>query len=227
MSAVADEVLCEGKFLRYVRRDGWEFVSRKGVTGIVGIIAVTDDGKLLLVEQYRPPVRKNVIEIPAGLAGDLAGSEHEKLAEAAKRELLEETGYQAQQMVEVAQGTSSAGLCDELITLFLARSLVRKSHAGEDGSEQITLHEVPMRDLHTWLGQRISEGTLVDLKVYAAWHFAKPRGRRTILRRKRRKVVGFRSFCDFPVAFSKATRNNSRPYGVVPTREKLCISTGW
>src|SRR5436190_21784999 len=92
---VADEVLYEGKFRRYVRRGGWEYVARRNVTGIVGIIAVTDDGKLVLVEQFRPPVGKNVIEIPAGLAGDVAGSEHEALAEAARRELLEETGYEA------------------------------------------------------------------------------------------------------------------------------------
>lgn len=172
MSDAGDEVLCEGKFLRCVRRDGWEFVTRKGISGIVGIIAITDEGKLLLVEQYRPPVRKRVIEIPAGLAGDVAGSEHENLADAARRELLEETGYEAREMIEVARGTSSAGLCDELIALFAARRLARKTRATGGGSERITLHEVPLHDLHAWLAAQTAGGKLVDLKVYAALHIA-------------------------------------------------------
>jgi ADP-ribose pyrophosphatase len=77
-----DEVLLDGKFLRYVRRGNWEFVQRKKVTGIVGIVAITAARKLLLVEQYRVPLKRNVIEIPAGLAGDVAGHETEPLENA-------------------------------------------------------------------------------------------------------------------------------------------------
>jgi ADP-ribose pyrophosphatase len=168
-----DQILYEGKFLRVVRRDKWEFVSRRNITGIVGIIAVTNDRKLLLVEQYRPPLARNVIEIPAGLAGDVAGSEHEALEAAAHRELLEETGYEAQHMHEVAQGATSAGLCDELITLFVAHNLTRKhENAHGDGSENITLHEIPLDEVQSWIAQRIAQGAQVDLKVYAALHFA-------------------------------------------------------
>jgi ADP-ribose pyrophosphatase len=168
-----DQILYDGKFLRVLRRGDWEFVSRRNVTGIVGIIAVTSDGKLLLVEQYRPPLAKNVIEIPAGLAGDVAGSEHEALEAAARRELLEETGYEAQHLHEVAQGASSAGLCDEMITLFVAHNLMRKhENARGDGSENITLHEIPLDQVQSWIAQRIAQGAQVDLKVYAALHFA-------------------------------------------------------
>jgi ADP-ribose pyrophosphatase len=170
--AEAEEVLYEGKYLRYVRRGNWEYVKRKNISGIVGIVAVTDEGKLLLVEQYRPPMGKNVIEIPAGLAGDVAGSEHEKLAEAAKRELLEETGYEAREMIEVVQGASSAGICDEVITLFVARGLMRKGAAQGDGSEEITLHEVPVKDVAAWVAERLKMGLAVDLKVYAGLYFA-------------------------------------------------------
>jgi len=168
-----DQIVYEGKYLRVLRRGTWEFVSRRNVTGIVGIIAVTNDNKLLLVEQYRPPLAKHVIEIPAGLAGDVAGSEHEALEAAARRELLEETGYEAQQMHEVAQGASSAGLCDELITLFVAQNLVRKIEGAHgDGSENITLHEIPLDEVQPWIAQRIAQGAQVDLKVYAALYFA-------------------------------------------------------
>src|SRR6476660_4648772 len=103
----------DGKYLQVLKRGKWEYVSRKKITGIVGIIPVTDDGKLILIEQFRMPVGKTVIELPAGLAGDVEGEENEPLVNAARRELLEETGYEAKEMIEVAAGTPSAGLCDE------------------------------------------------------------------------------------------------------------------
>ena len=173
----SEQVLYEGKFIRVVRRGNWEYVTRRKVTGIVGIIAVTDEGKLLLVEQYRPPIDKNVIEIPAGLAGDVAGSEHEALAAAAQRELLEETGYTAREMNEVGQGTSSAGICDEVTTLFVARGLERKERRDVhgDGSEKITLHEIVLNEAAAWVAQRVASGSQVDLKVYAALYFAQQR----------------------------------------------------
>ena len=99
---MASETLCDAKYLRLVRKDGWEFVQRKNVSGIVGIIAITNDHKLILVEQFRPPVGKNVIEIPAGLAGDSPTTKNEDLAVAAIRELEEETGYRASHMTELA-----------------------------------------------------------------------------------------------------------------------------
>src|SRR5438876_3565217 len=81
------QTIAEGKHIRLVRRGFWEFVTRKQVSGIVGIVAVTEDGKLLLVEQPRPALGKDVIELPAGLAGDAEGYAQEALADTAKREL--------------------------------------------------------------------------------------------------------------------------------------------
>ena len=89
------KVLYRGRHIELAARGKWEFARRPGVSGIVGIIAVTDDRKLVLVEQDRPPVGKRVIEIPAGLAGDVEAARAEELADAARRELLEETGYDA------------------------------------------------------------------------------------------------------------------------------------
>ena len=170
------ETLADGKFIRLVRQGKWEYAARKGVSGIVGIVATTDDGKLLLVEQFRPPVGRRVVELPAGLAGDVAGQEHEALAAAAARELMEETGYAARRLTEVAAGTASAGMVDEVITLFLATGLTKAGPGAGDGSEQITLHEVPLDGAVDWLRRRTDEGLLVDLKVYAGLYFARAGG---------------------------------------------------
>jgi ADP-ribose pyrophosphatase len=166
------KILYDGKHIRLASIGRWEFAERKKVTGIVGIIAVTDDGKLLLIEQYRAPVGKIVIEIPAGLAGDIEGQETEELATAARRELLEETGYEADEMIYLADGAASAGMVDEVITLFRATG-VRKTGAGEgDGGEQITTHAVPLGEVMAWLDAQKRAGKMVDLKVYGALYFA-------------------------------------------------------
>ena len=164
-------VVSEGKFLRFMKQGHWEYVSRRGVSGVVTIIAVTRDHKLLLVEQYRPPVEARVIELPAGLAGD-GKYRHETLESAARRELLEETGYEATTMAYVGGGCASAGLSDELISIFLATGLNKSGEGLGDGGEEITLHEVPVAELIPWLDAQAKKGLFIDLKVYAALHFA-------------------------------------------------------
>ncbi len=172
MTPPEPQLLASGRHLRLVERNGWEFVDRPGVTGVIGIVAVTDDRKLILVQQYRPPVGCDVIELPAGLAGDVAGSERESLADAAGRELLEETGYAAREMIYLTHGPPSAGLSSEVMTLLLATGLTRASAGGGEGSERITVHEVPLDAARDWLAQRLADGVLIDAKVYAALFFA-------------------------------------------------------
>ncbi len=166
-------VVAEGKFLRFVVRDGWEYVERKGSTGIVVIAAVTEDARLLLVEQHRPPVARQVIELPAGLVGDFPGSEEEGMEDAARRELLEETGYRAEALERVAEGPISTGVSDEVITLFLARRAVRVGPGGGDDSEEIVVHAVPLGEVESWLRAQEAGGTLVDVKVFAGLYFAR------------------------------------------------------
>jgi ADP-ribose pyrophosphatase len=172
MDTAPEQVVAQGKFVRLIKRGRWEYASRTKVTGIVGIIAVTGDGKLILVEQDRPAVQKRVIEIPAGLAGDEEGQETEELAAAAKRELLEETGYEAARMEYLCEGPPSAGISDEVITLFRATGLKRTGKAGGVGGEDITVHEVALAEVPAWLAKRAKEGLTVDLKVYAGLYFA-------------------------------------------------------
>ncbi|MFT5323528.1 MAG: ADP-ribose pyrophosphatase [Planctomycetaceae bacterium] len=160
--------LYEGQFLSLASQNGWEFATRVGSTGVVAIIACTDNDEVLLIEQFRPPVGKTVIEIPAGLAGDITGSESEAFETAARRELLEETGYSATNMRELQTGPSSAGLTDELITFFEATDLTKVDEGGGDDSESITVHKIPRANLRAWLDQQAASGKLIDPKIAAA-----------------------------------------------------------
>jgi ADP-ribose pyrophosphatase len=161
----------EGRFLRVMKRGHWEYVERFKITGIVAILPITDMQEIILVEQFRLPVNGRVIEIPAGLAGDIEGEENEALAEAAKRELLEETGYEAQEMEYLTDGPPSAGLSTEMVTFFRARGLKKTAAGGGDRSEDIQVHVVPLSDLASWIDGKRKEGCLVDYKVYAGLYF--------------------------------------------------------
>ncbi len=167
-----DQVLGDGKHSRLVSSNGWEYVERKNATGIVGIVAVTPEGQLLLVEQFRPPVGRHVIELPAGLAGDSDDTVGEHLAEAARRELEEETGYTASSMVQLSKGPPSAGLSSEVVTFYLARGLKRIGEGGGDGSESITTHFVPLDHADAFLRNALADGRLIDPKVYLGLYFA-------------------------------------------------------
>lgn len=161
-------VAWEGRHLRVVEDGGWEFAQRTRVSGVVVILALHDDDRVLLVEQHRKPVSARVIELPAGLSGDIAGAEDEERIQAAARELEEETGYAARAWALLGDSPVSAGLTDETITFFLARGLVRVGPGGGDASEDIQVHEVPLRELRSWLDRREAEGRLVDAKIGAA-----------------------------------------------------------
>lgn len=165
------EPIASGRFLRLVRQGGWEWAERTNAKGVVVIVAVTEEGKLLLVEQHRIPVGAPVIEFPAGLAGDEQGAEHEDLAVAAARELEEEAGYRPTRMELLTAGPVSAGMSGEVLTLFRAHGLVRVGQGGGVPGEDITVHEVPLAEVRSWLEARQAQGVLVDPKVYAGLYF--------------------------------------------------------
>jgi len=158
-----------GRHLSMLRRGKWEFATRNTKRPAVGIVAITDAGNVVLVEQYRPPVDQRVVELPAGLSGDIAGAEDEVLLEAAKRELLEETGYAAEEWTELGSGYSSPGLTDEEITLFLAKGLQKQATGGGVDSEDITIHEVPLQNVLEWLQKHNLQ---FDLKLLAGLYAA-------------------------------------------------------
>ncbi|MFO7565187.1 MAG: bifunctional nicotinamidase/pyrazinamidase [Enhygromyxa sp.] len=170
------EVIAEGRWLRLVRRGRWEYAQRVvGATAAV-IVAVSEDDELILIEQPRPAVGGRVIELPAGLIGDVAGSEDEAPELAAARELEEETGYRPGRLERVTAGTSTAGLSDERLIVYVARELERVGDGGGDEHEDITVHHVPLAEVEAWLAERERAGAIVDLKVWAGLYFAR-RGR--------------------------------------------------
>ena len=167
-----DGVLATGRFLRLVCRDGWEYVERINGNPPVGIVAVTPQGSILLVEQFRRPLGRTCIELPAGLVGDLTGQENEAVKVAAARELEEETGYRPASVELLTEGPSSAGLTSETIRLVRATDLMKVSAGGGDESEDIIVHEVPLAEVAAWLDERRQAGVPIDAKVYAGLWFA-------------------------------------------------------
>ena len=171
MTGSSYEILHQGRYVRLVRRDGWEYLEREGIRGIAVIMAVTDDQALLLVEQFRTPLQGRVIELPAGLVGDRAEAPGESFAEAARRELIEETGYEPESVHQLTSGPYSPARSDALYAYFRARGLRQVSEGGGDEHEDIVVHKVPLNGLESWLDARAATGLLIDPKIYAGLYF--------------------------------------------------------
>jgi ADP-ribose pyrophosphatase len=172
MSDRPDCTLAETPYLHLIDRDGWYFVRRPGLTGTVMLVAVTDQNCLLFVEQQRPPLGNTCIELPAGLAGDKAEFAGEQLAEAARRELLEETGYHAGNIIHLCDVATSPGMTDETVSLFLCTGLERRHAGGGVERERITVHEVPLGAATDWLLAQQARGLAVAAKAFAGVLFA-------------------------------------------------------
>jgi ADP-ribose pyrophosphatase len=158
--------LYAGTHLKLLAEGHWEYAERTRATGGVVILAFTSRDELLLVEQFRPPVGRRVISLPAGLTGD--GGTIEEAAASAARELEEETGYRATSVRELIVGPSSPGLTSEMMTFFSAEGVKKIDGAVIDPEEEITPHAVPRAELPGWLRAREREGMLIDYKIYAA-----------------------------------------------------------
>jgi ADP-ribose pyrophosphatase len=165
--------LFKGKFLALVKEGHWEYADRVGATGAAIILAVTPEEKVLLVEQYRIPVHARTVELPAGITGD--SGENESDAEAAKRELLEETGWEAANIEALMTGPASSGLTSETVTIFLATGLKRVHAGGGIENEKITVHEIPLQELDAWLARKRDEGCLIEPKLFAGLYFLRQR----------------------------------------------------
>jgi ADP-ribose pyrophosphatase len=162
------ETLFETKWLGLYRCGHWDFVRRPQSDSCVGILAITPQHEIVLVEQFRIPVQSRVIEIPAGLVGDEPAYQGESLAETARRELLEETGYRAEAMTLLLSTPTSAGMTSEFLHLFHATGLTREHAGGGLAGEDIRVHRVPLDHLRPWLLGRQAEGCAIDFKIHAA-----------------------------------------------------------
>lgn len=154
----------QGKYLTTKKRGRWEYVGRARGIRAAAILAVEDD-HVLLIEQYRVPLGKVCLELPAGLIGDDEGLEDEAAEAAATRELEEETGYRAEQMESCGEFYSSPGMVSESFTLMRARGLTKVSEGGGTDSEDITVHRVPLADLPRFVAARRALGHGVDVRI--------------------------------------------------------------
>ncbi len=170
---VQRQILAEGKYVRLVKRGRWEWVERTNCSSAAVIMPVTREKQVVFVEQYRHPLSAKVIELPAGLVGDEPGTDGEEWLAAAKRELIEETGYASDNWKFLLEGPSSPGLTNEGYAMYLAADAYRVGDGGGDESEEIVVHLVPLDDVEAWLQKQREAGMLIDPKVYAGLYFAK------------------------------------------------------
>lgn len=154
----------EGRFITAKREGKWEYVSRsRGIRAAV-ILAIDKD-HVLLVEQFRVPLGKNCIELPAGLVGDHDDNSDEDASLAAIRELEEETGYHADIMKDCGEFYSSPGMVSESFSMFKAEGLTKVSEGGGVEGENITVHRVALNELSDFIEQKREDGAGIDVKL--------------------------------------------------------------
>jgi ADP-ribose pyrophosphatase len=160
------ETRWEGRFITVKQQGTWEYVSRsRGIHAAV-ILAIDDatDGRhVILVEQYRVPLKVNCLELPAGLVGDDSAGEASEIA--AQRELEEETGYRADHWRTVGEFYSSPGMVSESFTLLVATGLTRVSAGGGVDGEDIIVHRIALAGIEDFIAAKRAEGCGIDVRV--------------------------------------------------------------
>lgn len=159
-----EEIVWQGRFITARRRGRWEYVGRaRGIRAAV-ILAV-EDGHVLLVEQYRVPLGRRCLELPAGLIGDHDEVADEDAPAAAGRELEEETGWRAARLENAGEFYSSPGMVSEHFTLVRASGLTRVGPGGGTDGEDITVHRVPLAALADFVDERRRAGVGIDVRI--------------------------------------------------------------
>ncbi|EKN69680.1 ADP-ribose diphosphatase [Neobacillus bataviensis LMG 21833] len=123
--------------------------------GAVAILAITDDNKVVMVEQYRKALERTIVEIPAGKL-----EKDEEPAFCARRELEEETGYECESLELLTSFYTSPGFADEIVHVYLAKGLTKKENAAAlDEDEFVNLEELTLEE---------AEQYVKDQKIYDA-----------------------------------------------------------
>ena len=156
------ETVWSGKYLTAKKRGTWEYVSRAGGIRAAVILAI-DAGEVILVEQFRVPLGRPCLELPAGLVGDVDASESVELS--ARRELEEETGYRADRIEDLGDFYSSPGMASESFTRVRASVLTKVGEGGGDGDENIIVHRVPIGEIETFVAAKRADGLAIDVKL--------------------------------------------------------------
>ena len=162
MSSEREETVWTGKYIVARRRGPWEYVGRARGIGAAVILAIDAD-QVLLVEQWRVPLQRRCLELPAGLVGD--ETEGEDVAASAARELEEETGWRPERIEIVGEFASSPGMVSETFTLVTAHGLTKVGSGGGVGGEDITVHRVALNTVAGFIAAKRAEGVAIDVKL--------------------------------------------------------------
>lgn len=126
--------------------------------GAVAVIPVTEDGRVILIEQFRKAINSIILEIPAG---KLHSKEY--IEDCGRRELKEETGYEAQEFKYLGKLAMAPGFADEIVHVFKAGKLT-KGEVNWDDDEFINLKEFSVEEIN----DLIRSGKIIDAKTVAA-----------------------------------------------------------
>lgn len=159
---LAEQIVWQGRFLEMKKRGRWEYVGRVGGIEAAVIIAI-DQGDVILVEQYRVPLGRVCLELPAGLVGDEDGDE--TVEQSAARELEEETGYRPATCRSLGTFYASPGMVSECFTLVRAERLTQVSEGGGTADENIVVHRVPLATVSDFVAERRAAGVAIDVKL--------------------------------------------------------------
>ena len=184
MKVINRETLWKGKYLEtvlitYKDKNGkirnWEAVNRINTTDVVVIIPITQNREILLIRQFRPALDSYAIEFPAGLVEPAEG-----LLESAKRELIEETGYESENLILLSEGVISTGVNMEKWNIVVAQNIKEapaelKKKYPADENEDIEIFFVPLDSLYSALESFRAKGNEVDLRIYGLTELVKQR----------------------------------------------------
>lgn len=162
------QLMWEGKYVRALKRDKWEYASRTNNISAVVILAEYE-GKVILVDQPRVPPDCRCIELPAGLVGD--EDPDATIEGTAIKELEEETGFTADRVERLGNFYSSPGMLSEGFTLVRMHGVRRIGEGGGDENEDINVHLVARSDIPSFVEQKRAEGFGVDVKLLIFMNF--------------------------------------------------------
>ncbi|KAA3616381.1 MAG: NUDIX hydrolase [Calditrichaeota bacterium] len=160
-----------GQYLAMMEYDDKEYMHNVRAQGIVLIIPLTAAHEIIFIEQYRIVLHKNVIEYPAGMAGDELDFRDELFETAAKRELLEEGGYETDELSYLMTAPTSPGSSTEIVNFYMAFNCTKVDEGGGDETENISVHKIPLQDAFDWLEKKSASGSLIDPRIYTGLYF--------------------------------------------------------
>ena len=127
-------------------------------------VPVKSDGKIIFVKQFRYPLQKYLIELPAGKL-----NKNEDPFICAVRELEEETGYKAGKVEKLGAICTTPGFCTEILHIYIALDLIPGNHNREEGEYGMEIHEYTLAEVE----EKIKSGEIIDAKTICGIHLAK------------------------------------------------------